>query len=55
MPNPDLKSVKITFAAWQALTHICAETGEPRTKALTRIILEAKKQQAAQRQKGSEA
>lgn len=41
----DLKSVKLPFAAWQALTRICAETGEPRTKALERIVLKAEKEE----------
>jgi hypothetical protein len=40
---PYYNSVKITLEAWKALTRICAETGEPRTKALTRIILDEEK------------
>ena len=51
-----LKSVKIPFSAWQALTRLCAATGEPRTRLLAKIIHEAEKQQiASQQEKGNKA
>jgi macrodomain Ter protein organizer (MatP/YcbG family) len=40
---PEYKSIKLTFAAWQAVTRMCAHTGEPRTRLLERIIQEAEK------------
>ena len=39
-----LKSVKIPFSAWQALTRLCAATGEPRTRQLAKIIDQAERQ-----------
>lgn len=49
----ELKSVKVPLSAWRVLTHICATTEESRTKALTRLILEAEKAAQSQ-QKGNE-
>lgn len=31
------KSLKVTFATWQALTRITAKTGEPRTQLIERL------------------
>ena len=42
-----LKSVKIPFSAWQALTRLCAASGEPRTRQLAKIIDQAERQQAS--------
>ena len=39
-----LKSVKIPFSAWQALTRMCAATGEPRTRQLAKIIEQAERE-----------
>lgn len=38
--QPAYKSLKVTFATWQALTRIAAATGEPRTQLIERLARE---------------
>ena len=45
-----LKSVKVPFSAWQALTRICASSEEPRTQALARLIYAEEKRVQAETQ-----
>jgi hypothetical protein len=32
------KSLRVTFETWQAITRLCAQTGEPRTKLIERLV-----------------
>ena len=34
------KSLKVTYATWQAITRLAAETGEPRTQLIDRLVQE---------------
>ena len=36
--TPVYKSLKVAFATWQAITRICAATGEPRTQVVDRLV-----------------
>lgn len=38
MIQPIYKSLKITFATWQALARIAAQTGETRTRIVDRLV-----------------
>lgn len=49
----EYKSVKLLFGTWQALTRICAATGEPRTRALERIVKTEEARMEAKKQKGN--
>jgi hypothetical protein len=32
------KSLRVTLETWQAITRLCAQTGEPRTKLIARLV-----------------
>jgi macrodomain Ter protein organizer (MatP/YcbG family) len=38
--QPTYKSLKVTFATWQAITRISAETGETRAQIIERLAQE---------------
>lgn len=48
MTTPIYKSLKVTYATWQALTRLSAETGEPRTQLIERLV----KEETERRKKG---
>jgi len=36
--QPEYKSLKVTFETWQLITRLSAQTGEPRTRLIERVM-----------------